>query len=48
MTDLQRDTIAAIREKAMKGHMHQYDIGRRDTREDRCSSGSCDSQKPKL
>ncbi|CAF1248510.1 unnamed protein product, partial [Rotaria sordida] len=35
MTELQLDTIQAIQEKAAKGYMHQYDVGRRDTREDR-------------
>lgn len=35
MTQLQLDTIEAIQEKAAKGHLHQYDVGRRDTREER-------------
>jgi len=38
MTDLQRDTIEAIKEKEMKGHLPKHDVGRRDTREDRVSS----------
>lgn len=35
MSELQMDTIEAIREKAASGHLHQYDVGRRDTREER-------------
>jgi hypothetical protein len=34
MTELQLDTIEAIREKAAKGHLHQHDVGRRDAREE--------------
>ncbi len=35
ITKLQLDTIEAIRDKATRGHLHQYDVGRRDTREER-------------
>lgn len=35
MAELQLDTIKAIQEKAAKGHLHQYDVGRRDTYEER-------------
>ncbi len=45
VTDLQRDTIEAIKEKEMKGHLPKHDIGRRDTREDRIGSGSSDKKK---
>ncbi|CAF1524066.1 unnamed protein product [Rotaria sp. Silwood1] len=35
ITELQLDTIEAIQEKASKGYLHQYDVGRRDAREER-------------
>ncbi len=37
MSELQLDTIEAIRDKAATGYLHQYDVGRRDTREERIS-----------
>ncbi|CAF1485921.1 unnamed protein product [Adineta ricciae] len=39
MTDLQRDTIEAVNEKQMKGHLPKHDVGRRDTREERVVTG---------
>ena len=45
MTDLQRDTIEAVREKENKGHIPKHDVGRRDTREERVDSGSKDKKK---
>ncbi len=45
MTDLQRDTIEAVKEKEMKGHLPKHDVGRRDTRDDRDGSGSSDKKK---
>lgn len=35
MIELQVDTIQAIEEKQIKGHLAQHDVGRRDKREDR-------------
>ena len=45
LADLERDTIEAVKEKEMKGHLPKHDVGRRDTREDRASSGSNDKKK---
>lgn len=45
MTDLQRDTIDAVKEKESKGHLHKHDVGRRDTHEDRVDSGSNEKKK---
>lgn len=45
MTDLQRDTIDAVKEKESKGHLSKHDVGRRDTREDRVGSGSKEKKK---
>jgi hypothetical protein len=39
MTDLQRDTIEAVREKENKGHLPKHDVGRRDSHEERIGSG---------
>jgi hypothetical protein len=35
MTELQLDTIEAIQDKAARGHLHQHDVGRHDTRQER-------------
>ncbi|CAF0829279.1 unnamed protein product [Adineta steineri] len=45
MTNLQRDTVEAIKEKEKKGHLHKHDVGRRDTHEERIGSGSSDKKK---
>jgi hypothetical protein len=45
MTNLQQDTIDAVKEKESKGHLHKHDVGRRDTREDRVGSGSNEKKK---
>ena len=45
MTDLQRDTIEAVKEKQMKGHLPKHDVGRRDSREERVGSGSSHKKK---
>lgn len=45
MTDLQHDTIEAVKEKERKGHLSKHDVGRRDTREERIGSGSSDKKK---
>lgn len=45
MTDLQQDTIEAVKEKESKGHLPKHDVGRRDTREERVGSGSSDKKK---
>ena len=44
MTDLQRDTIDAVKEKERKGHLDKHDVGRRDKRADRVGSGSSDKK----
>lgn len=38
-SELQEDTIQAIKEKEEKGHLPQFDVGRYDRREDRIGSG---------
>ena len=45
LTDLQRDTIDAVKEKDSKGHLPKHDVGRRDSREQRVGSGSSDKKK---
>ncbi|CAF1264392.1 unnamed protein product [Adineta steineri] len=35
LTKIQLDTIEAIKDKSTQGYMHQFDIGRRDTPEER-------------
>jgi hypothetical protein len=40
MTNLQRDTIEAVKEKESKGHLSKHDVGRRDTRDERVGSGN--------
>lgn len=45
MTDLQRDTIEAVKDKETKGHLSKHDVGRRDTRDERIGSGSSDKKK---
>ena len=45
MTNLQRDTIEAVKEKQTKGHLPKHDVGRRDSREERIGSGSSDKKK---
>ena len=47
MTDLQRDTIDAVREKESKGYMPKHDVGRRDNRDERLGSGSSEKKKQK-
>lgn len=45
LTDLQRDTIEAVKEKESKGHLPKQDVGRRDSREDRVGSGGSNKKK---
>jgi len=45
MTDLQHDTIDAVKEKERKGHLSDQDVGRNDTHEERVGSGSSNKKK---
>jgi hypothetical protein len=38
VTNLQHDTIEAVKEKEVKGHLPKHDVGRRDAREERVGS----------
>ena len=45
MSDLQRDTIEAVKEKEVKGHLSKHDVGRRDTKGDQVGSGNSEKKK---
>lgn len=40
LSDLQKDTIDAVKEKEAKKILDKHDVGRRDTREERMASGN--------
>lgn len=47
VTNLQKDTIDAVKEKEAKQHLPKHDVGRRDTREERLEGGKTSKKEKK-